>query len=516
MSSLGSISGSVSRRAPTIEFRDITKRFGAVQALSAVSFSGFAGAVHAITGENGAGKSTLMKLLAGIYAPDAGEIALNGREIRFNGAAAARAAGVSTVFQELTLLPNLTIAENVFLGREPRRFGLVDRRAMRRRTRSVLDRVGVEIDVDVLCGDLVVAEQHLVEIAKGAAADADVIIYDEPTAALDAPGVDKLVKLIGEQKRAGKLVFYISHRLDEIFRLCDTTTVLKDGKHVVTRPTAELTRNDLVSLMVGRELGGFYPQKKGVPPQGAALAVVDFVAEPGRPPVSFEVRRGEIVGLAGLEGQGQREIIRALTGLTASAAGTALKHSMDTAKALPGSVVGVTKAGVGFIPEDRKAEGLFQPLSIEQNIGLGMLRGASLVSVARVDRERVKSLMREMNVRARDDRQHVASLSGGNQQKVMIGRQLASGVDVLLVEEPTRGVDVGAKAEIYRLIREFADKGGAILMTSSELTEHLGLCDRILVVREGAIVSELQAGEATEETIMKYALFGRLEQESAA
>ena len=245
------------------------------------------------------------------------------------------------------------------------------------------------------------------------------------------------------------------------------------------------------------------------------MSVEGFVAASGRPPTSFTLRQGEIVGLAGLEGQGQREIIRALAGLTPAAAGTVLKHDCAAPKPLSASVVGTAEAGVGFIPEDRKLEGLFQPLSIEQNIGLGMLRGASLVSAARVDRERVRSLMREMNVRARDEKQLVSSLSGGNQQKVMIGRQLASGVDVLLVEEPTRGVDVGAKAEIYRLLREFADNGGAILMTSSELTEHLGLCDRILVVRGGAIVAEMSGDGATEETVMKYALLGRLEEEAA-
>ena len=502
---------------PAIEFRDITKRFGPIQALSAVSFSGFAGSAHAITGENGAGKSTLMKLLAGVYPPDSGKIALMGREMRFGSAAGARKAGVSTVFQELTLLPNLTIAENVFLGREPRRYGFVDRTSMRRRTRAVLDHIGVDLNADVACGDLAVAEQHLVEIAKGAAAEASVIIYDEPTAALDAPGVDKLVRLIGEQKKAGKLIFYISHRLDEIFRLCDTTTVLKDGKHVLTCPTADLTRGDLVSLMVGRELGQFYP-KRGAPPAEAsvALSVEAFVAVAGRAAVSFEVNRSEIVGLAGLEGHGQREIIRALAGLIPSAAGAARKRSGGAVDALPGSVVGAARAGVGFIPEDRKLEGLFPPLSIERNIGLGMLRGASLVSAARVDRTRVRSVMREMDVRARDEKTLVSSLSGGNQQKIMIGRWLASGVDLLMIEEPTRGVDVGAKAEIYRLLRGFADAGGSILMTSSELTEHLGLCDRILVVREGAIVAEIPGEGATEESIMRHALMSHSAEEAAA
>ena len=498
-------------QAPIIEFHDVTKRFGSIQALSTVSFAGYARSVHAITGENGAGKSTLMKLLAGVHSPDAGQILLKGREMRFDGAGEARAAGVSTVFQELTLLPNLTVAENLFLGREPKRFGFIDRAAMRRLARAVLDRVGVDLNVDVTCGELAIAEQHLVEIAKGAAVDAEVIIYDEPTAALDAPGVDKLVRLIREQRSAGKLVFYISHRLDEIFRLCDTTTVLKDGKHVATQPTADLTRDALVSLMVGRELAQLYPtRKRSSAKSGLALDVKELVAEHGQPPVSFQVNRCEIVGLTGLEGQGQRAVIRALAGLNPSSAGTARKYDGEgAAAALASSIVATARAGVGFVPEDRKSEGLYQPLSIEQNIGLGMLRRAALIATAKVDRNRVKSLMRQMNVRARDQNQLVSSLSGGNQQKVMIGRWLASGVDVLLIEEPTRGVDVGAKSEIYRLLRAFTDNGGAVLMTSSELTEHIGLCDRILVMREGAIVAEMAAEDASEETIMRYALMGR-------
>mgnify|MGYP005811848055 CR=1 FL=1 len=518
MSSAAPGSVADAQRTPKIEFRNVAKSFGSIAALAAVSFAGYAGSVHAITGENGAGKSTLMKLLAGVYPPGSGEILLDGEVARFSGAADARAAGISTVFQELTLLPNLTIAENLFLGREPRRFGLVDRSAMRRRSRAVLDHVGIDLDVDVTCGDLAIAEQHLVEIAKGAAADASIVIYDEPTAALDGPGVDKLVRLIGEQKRAGKLIFYISHRLDEIFRLCDTTTVLKDGKHVTTCPTADLMRDRLVSLMVGRELGRLYPQKGTAPaPASAAIKVTDFIAEPGRPALSFAVNRREIVGLTGLEGQGQREVIRALVGLLPNAAGAARKIRGDGAtEALASSVVATARAGVGFIPEDRKLEGLYQPLSIAQNIALGMLRNASLAAAARVDRTRIKALMREMNIRARDESQLVSSLSGGNQQKVMIGRWLASGVDVLLIEEPTRGVDVGAKSEIYRLLREFADAGGAVLITSSELTEHLGLCDRILVLREGAIVAEMPADQASEETIMRYALMGGALQDAAA
>jgi ribose transport system ATP-binding protein len=489
-----------------IEFRNVSKRFGPIRALADVSFAGRRGSVHAVTGENGAGKSTLMKILAGVHAPDTGEILREGQPIRFFGSADSRAKGVATVFQELTLLPNLTVAENLFLGREPRRAGFIDRAEMRRRARDILGRVGVDLDVDDMCGDLTISEQHLIEIAKGAAAPSRVVIYDEPSAALDAPGVEKLVRLIGEQKAAGKLVFYISHRLDEIFRLCDVATVLKDGRHVATLPTRELTRESLVSLMVGRELGQLYPKRRAQTPREPALSVADLVVAAGAARVSFTVNRGEIVGLAGLEGQGQREIVRGVAGLAPLAAGEARKHSPSGEVAIGGEIVATVRAGVGFVPEDRKSEGLYLPLSIEQNIGLGMLRRASMAARAKIDRSRVKSLMREMNVRARDEKQAVGSLSGGNQQKVMIGRWLAAEVDVLIVEEPTRGVDVGAKAEIYRLLREFADGGGAVVITSSELTEHLGLCDRILVVRDRAIVAELDGATATEEIVMRHAL----------
>jgi ribose transport system ATP-binding protein len=493
-----------------IEFRNVSKRFGPVQALSDISFAGTGGTVHAVTGENGAGKSTLMKLLAGVHLADSGEIVIDGQPARFERPAQARAAGISTVFQELTLHPNLTIAENIFLGREFRKFGMIDRRAMRKAARAALERIGVDFDVDTTCGHMTISEQHIVEVAKAAVADSRIVIYDEPTAALDASGVDKLLKLIDEQKRAGKLVFYISHRLEEIFRLCDVTTVLKDGRHVATRPTADLTRNSLVSLMVGRDLDQMYPARPELSRKTDAALVADgFVAVAGSPAVSMEIRRGEIVGLAGIEGQGQRDIMRGLAGLIPFNGGAASKIGADgTVFPLGRSILATARLGLGFIPEDRKSEGLFQTLSIEQNMALGMLRTASMSSVAMIDRDRISSLMQKMQVRARNSQQLVSQLSGGNQQKVMFGRLLSAGVDILLVEEPTRGVDVGAKAEIYRLLRDFADDGGAILMTSSELTEHIGLCDRILVVREGSIVAELPGREATEESIMTYALMG--------
>jgi ribose transport system ATP-binding protein len=349
-----------------------------------------------------------------------------------------------------------------------------------------------------------------VEIAKGISIDAEVFIFDEPTAALNAPEVEKLGELLVSLRSAGKLVFYVSHRLEEIFRFCDTVTVLKDGRHVVTRPTDGLTRADLVSLMVGRVLSQFFPPRSKAPATPAvALDVRSLRAADGAPDVSFALRRGEILGLAGLEGQGQRAIIRSLAGLEASATGD-VRRGEDTAP-ISLNIVDIVRSGIGFVPEDRKTEGLYLPLSITENITLGMLRKASIWRFARTRHDRIAELMGRMSIRSTGTRQPVGELSGGNQQKVMIGRWLASGIDILLLEEPTRGVDVGAKAEIYTLLRDFADAGGAVLMVSSELLELLGLNDRILVVRERRIVAELRGEDTSEEEVMHHALTGRQE-----
>ncbi len=495
-----------------ISFDKVTKRFGSNLALCDVSFDCDAGTVHAITGENGAGKSTLMNLLAGLFPADSGEIRLRGKPVSPENPADARRLGISTIFQELTLLPNLTIAENLFLGREPIRRGTVDRAAMREQARSMMARLGSSMDVDAYCGDLSVADLHLVEIAKGVSVDADIFIFDEPTAALNAPEVEKLGELLATLKAAGKLVFYVSHRLEEIFRFCDRVSVLKDGLHVETRATQALTRDELVSLMVGRVLSKFFPARPARP-DGApvALSVDDLQVRDGGPTVSFDLRRGEIVGLAGLEGQGQRNIIRALSGLEPSVGGKVMKGSEAGPTPLGGDVVKTVLAGVGFVPEDRKTEGLYLPLSINENITLGMLRRLPVWQMVRGRHHVIAGLMRRLNIRSAGARQAVGELSGGNQQKVMIGRWLAAGIDVLLLEEPTRGVDVGAKAEIYGLLREFTNGGGAVLTVSSELLELLGLCDRILVVRRNEIVAELDGAQTSEEEVMRHALVGGAE-----
>lgn len=492
-----------------VEFIEVTKRFGSNIALDDVSIKGMRGTVHAVTGENGAGKSTLMNLLAGVHRLDGGAILLHGKAVALSSPKDARALGISTIFQELTLLPNLTVAENMFLGREPRRMGLVDRSEMHRRAEAALARLGSAISPRTYCSDLSVGEQQMVEIAKGIAAEAEVFILDEPTAALNAPEVEKLAELILTIKTEGKLIFYISHRLEEIFRFCDEVSILKDGRHVATHPVADIDRERLVSLMVGRELGQLFPARKGPKSSPQPLLSINDLttrAFPGQ--VSFVLAKGEILGLAGLEGQGQRAIIRAIAGIDAPLSGQVGKHAKggpDQNTVRP-TIVAAAQAGIGFIPEDRKIEGLYLPLSISQNMALGMLREQSIWRRARVRRDDIEKLLHQMRVASAGSGQAVGALSGGNQQKVMIGRWLASGVDVLLVEEPTRGVDVGAKAEIYTLLREFAEAGGAVLITSSELTEVLGLCDRIFVVREGSFVAEFNGPTATEELIMRAAL----------
>ncbi|MEO7853229.1 MAG: sugar ABC transporter ATP-binding protein, partial [Rubrivivax sp.] len=370
------------RRPDPIAVRGVSKRFGSTAALTDVSLDGRAGSIHAITGENGAGKSTLMKLLAGVHRPDAGQIVVNGRPTVLHGPMDARHAGISTVFQELTVLPNLTVGENLMLGREPRRFGLLDRARMFDEARAVLARIGIELDPRRACDTLSVGEQQLVEIAKGVSADASVFIFDEPTAALNRAEVDKLEALLHGLKAQHKLVFYISHRLDEIFRLCDTVTVLKDGCWVATEPASALDTERLITLMVGRPLQALFPPRRpratGAEGAGVAIAldVRSLTPTRGAPALGWQLRHGEIVGLGGLEGQGQREIVRSL-------AGVLKPHASDVWKADAHGTLqpfdpadGVVRAvaqGVGLIPEDRKLEGLYLDLPIADNIGLGRL-----------------------------------------------------------------------------------------------------------------------------------------------
>lgn len=491
-----------------VEMVGISKSFGANKAVDNVSLELLPGSVHALMGENGAGKSTLMKILAGVHQPDVGEIYKNGNPLRFSNPREALDFGISTVFQELSLLPNLTIAENMFLGREPvNAWGLIDYRAMHEGTRKALAELSLDLDPTTLVSELTIAERQFVEIAHGIKADANIFILDEPTAALNAADVEILNRQIRRLKDEGKAIIYISHRMDEIFNICDTVTVMKDGRHVATRPLGEMTPDGLITLMVGRELEALFPPR-GHTAGETCLEFVNFKLSARSIPLSLRVRAGEIVALAGLEGQGQREIVRSVIGQHEPFSGKV--NVRGRAVPLPASanngVRDLKALGVGFIPEDRKEEGLFLGLPIARNIGLGIHSRQSAVSLAKALGSLVADTMAQLAIKATGASARVDSLSGGNQQKVLLGRYLAADIDVLIIEEPTRGVDVGAKAEIYKLLRALADRGKAILVLSRETIELIGLSDRIYVVHGETIVAEMPAREASEHRILEAAL----------
>ena len=491
-----------------IRMSGICKAFGGSVALRDVSIELMPGSVHALMGENGAGKSTLMKILAGVCQPDNGAIYMRGSELTLLNPRDALDCGISTVFQELSLLPNLSIAENMFLGREPTtRFGAIDYIALERETQRALGALGLELDPRTLVSELGIAERQFLEIARGIEADASVFILDEPTAALNATDVEMLNKHIRRLREAGKAIVYISHRLEEIFDICDSVTVLKDGQKVGARPLARMTPATLIEMMVGRELDQLFPARGrsfGAP----VLQMREFRITEDAQPFQLSIRQGEIVALAGLEGQGQQKILRSLIGAFRPYSGQVdIRGAPVAMPASPRSGVRRLKSmGAGFIPEDRKGEGLFADLSIAHNITIGLHSARSDLSIARSYRNKIAATMQSMNVKAVGANTAVKSLSGGNQQKVLLGRYLTADADILLIEEPTRGVDIGAKHEIYRLLRDFASNGGAVVVLSRETVELIGLSDRLYVVHDNTIVDDMPASQATEHKILDVAL----------
>ncbi|RCX08751.1 sugar ABC transporter ATP-binding protein [Marinomonas foliarum] len=491
-----------------VEMHGISKAFGHNQVLNSVSFSLNSGSVHALMGENGAGKSTLMKILAGVHQPDAGQVKINGQKVNLLSPRDALDSGISTVFQEHSLLPNLSIAENMFLGREPlTRTGAIDYDAMIRDTRRALDELGLDLDPTRLVSTLTIGERQFVEIAHGIEADASVMILDEPTAALNAADVEVLNTSIRKLCERGKAVVYISHRMEEIFNICDTVTVLKDGKLVGEQAISDLTPNVLIEMMVGRELTSLFPARSTMAGE-VVLELKDIQLTENARPLSLTLHRGEIVALAGLEGQGQQKLSRALIGQHALFSGQIRVKGVILELPFSG-ITGIRrtqKLGLGFVPEDRKEEGLFLELPILHNIVIGLHSRRAAIALVRKYRPVVADIMQSMNVKAPNANARVRSLSGGNQQKVLLGRYLAAKTDILVIEEPTRGVDIGAKSEIYRLLREFTEQGGAILVLSRETLELIGLSDRLYVVHENTIVAEMLAIEATEHSILNAAL----------
>ncbi len=487
---------------PLVEVSGLSKRFGATQALIDMNLTGIPGQVHAVVGENGAGKSTLMKLLSGVHKPDSGTLSIAGKALRFTHPRDAQNAGISTIFQEFSLLPNLSVSENLFLGREHENGRLQTRREIERRTRDALAALDLQIDPGRRVGSLGVGAQQMVEIAKGIVSDASVFIFDEPTAALAAHEVTILFNLIRRLALEDKVIFYISHRLSEIFSICDDITVMKDGRLVERLDTADTSVDDVISAMVGRHLEQFFEPRN--PSPGDPLLIVDKLASAAFPgPCSLSIRSGEIVGLAGLEGQGQSELMRLLAGLDRAVSGRmAIVGQPMQEKSYQRRVA----AGLGFVPENRKEDGLFPSLAIRANMETATNAQGRDSSIAPGLNAKVAAIMARLSIKAPGVATCVADLSGGNQQKVILGRWLLARARILLCEEPTRGVDIGAKREIYAELRKFTDAGNGILVSSRELPELIGLCDRILVLCGGQIVADVKATEASESSLLRMAL----------
>ncbi len=483
----------------------MVKSFPGVQALRGVSLTLRAGEVLALLGENGAGKSTLMKLLGGAHSPDAGTILIDGRPCSFPNPQVARRAGVAVIYQEFNLIPGLTAVENIFLGQEVTRGGFIGRQEERRRATELFRRLGVQMDLDLPCRRLSTAQQQLVEIARALAADARILVMDEPSAALTSHEVERLFQRIRELQRQGLGIIYISHRLEEIFTIANRVTVLRDGENVAEKPVAELDRTEMIRLMVGRELKDEFPARS-VTRGDVRLEITGLRAGRAVRDVSFTVRRGEIVALTGLVGAGRTETARLIFGADPREAGEIRLDGKALTIRHPRDAIA---AGIGLLTEDRKLQGLVLGHSVRDNFGLPNLERLSHGGFVQRSRERTEFLgYREtLQIKVPHAEQRAGNLSGGNQQKVVLAKWLARNCEVLIFDEPTRGIDVGAKYEIYRLMNELAAQGKAILMISSELPEVLGMADRILVLHEGRLTGELaDARQATQEQVLKLAV----------
>jgi len=486
--------------SPVLALEHASKRFGAVQALNDVSIDLRTGEVHGLVGENGAGKSTLVKILAGVHPPDSGALRVEGREVVLNGPEDARDTGIAIIYQEPILFPDLTVEENIFIGRQPLGSGhRIDRRAMRAQADELFARLGVRLDPARIARGLSIAEQQIVEIAKALSLQAKVIVMDEPTAALSAVEVDRLFGVVESLRAGGTAVLFISHRLDEIFGLCQHVTVLRDGRWVLSRPLRGLSSDDLVRAMVGRELVERDPTQQTI--GDAVLEVERLTREGFFTDVSFTVAAGEIVALAGLVGSGRSEVARAIFGVDRYDAGSV---TLNGRRLRRGSPTGAMSAGIGLVPEDRRQQGLVMEMSIARNVALPSLRRLQRLGflVGSAERRFASDWALRLQLKYGSLASPATSLSGGNQQKVVLAKWLARRPKVLIVDEPTRGIDVGTKAEVHRLLDELAEQGVAVLMISSELPEVLRVADRILVMREGKLVTELAHADATEEAIV--------------
>lgn len=487
-----------------LEAEGISKFFPGVKALDNVSLRVRPGTVHALMGENGAGKSTLMKCLIGIYRPDKGSIRVKGEPVEFTDTMDALRSGISMIHQELNLVPHMTVAENIWLWREPMKYGFVDHGQLTRQTQALLDKLNIRLTADRLVGDLSIAAQQMVEIAKAVSWNADIVIMDEPTSALTEGEVAHLFTIIRDLRAQGKAIIYISHKMDEIFAITDEISVFRDGTWVGSKNTTEFTRQSLITQMVGRELTQLFPKFNNTIGE-EVLTVRNLTRQGVFHDVSFSVRRGEILGVAGLVGAGRSEVMESLFGMERFDSGEVL---IDGAPVTIDSPSVAIEKGMALLTEDRKKSGLFLVLSVLENMSIvkmpEYIGKSGFVQHVKMAEDCMEQI-RRLNIKTPTMDQIINNLSGGNQQKVLIARWLLAQPKILILDEPTRGIDVGAKAEIYHLISELANRGVAVIMVSSELPEILGMSDRVMVMHEGRITGILEKDEADQETILSLA-----------
>ncbi|MDR1486713.1 MAG: L-arabinose ABC transporter ATP-binding protein AraG [Deltaproteobacteria bacterium] len=493
-------------RTNYLEFEGISKNFAGVAALSGVSFGCAEGEIHALIGENGAGKSTLLKCLAGNYAPNAGRIIIDGRPVKFDSTADALEKGIAIIYQELNLLPESSVEENIFLGQLPSKGWRIDWKTLHADAKKALERLNLDFSPSILLKSLSIGQRQMVEIAKALTRNAKIIAFDEPTSSLSSREIERLFAVIAELKAEGKIILYVSHRMEEIFRICDKITVFKDGKFVVTYPDVKkVTSEMLVKSMVGRDVSNIYdyaPRDHGQ----VRLEINNFLAPGLKAPADLKVKGGEIVGLFGLVGAGRSELLKGIFGAARSTAGEVF---IDGQKATIKSPIDAITRGLVFCPEDRKSDGILGIHSVRDNINISARRNSlicRLIINSGWEKSNAAKRISDLNIKTPTDLQLIRNLSGGNQQKAILGRWLSENIRCIMFDEPTRGIDVGAKNEIYNLIYRLAISGIAVIVVSSDLPEVLGVSDRIVVMRDGLIVGELTHQEATEEKALELAM----------